>query len=118
MANVKVSEWNFILNINVSHISSTLLNILNVIKASSCSCKSSSLSILEVDLDFVIGHTLQHLMCQFEPSKRFDVGFICIVKKLDSVTSTWTTLKGILTNFTLLVVIFQFIAVLASNFVD
>jgi hypothetical protein len=118
MAYVQVGEWNFILNLNISIISSSLLDVLNMIEAGSSTSKTSSLSVLEVDLDLVISHTFKHLTGEFEPSKRYNFCWVLIVEYLNCIASTWSTLKSILTNLAFLIVVCKLVTILASDFVD
>ena len=81
MANVQWGEWNFILNFDISTVSSSLLDVFNVVETSNSSSKSSSLSILEVNLNLVVSHTFEHLFCKFEETDRFDISFVGSVEQ-------------------------------------
>jgi hypothetical protein len=77
------------LNFNVSTVSSSLLDVFNVVKTGNSSSKSGSLSILEVNLNLVVGHTFEHLFSKFEETNRLDVSFVGSVEKFNSIATIW-----------------------------
>ena len=103
VADIQVGEWDLILNLYTLTTSSSHLDVFSVIKASCGTSKSSSLSVLEVNLDFIISHTFHHLTSHFKETKRFDIGFVGIVEKLNCVCFTTTAEKWLLLDFTGLV---------------
>jgi len=100
VANIQVSVWehifnNILLGINIvvggissSHKLNILFfvvkkswvytfltwsqDVLFVVEAGSSTCKSCSLSILEMNFEFILVHTFQHLSCHFEETERFE----------------------------------------------
>ena len=69
VADIQDSKWNLILNLDFHIRSSTLLDVLDVVEAGGCTSKNSSLSVLEMNLNFVICHTFKHLFAQFEETE-------------------------------------------------
>ena len=57
MTDVQVSVWNLVLNLNIHTISSSFLYVLNMAEAGNGTSQGSSLSILEMNLNLVVGHT-------------------------------------------------------------
>ena len=100
VADVQVSVWDFILNLNIFTISSTLLDIFNMVKAGGGTSESSSFTILEVNLNFIISHTLKHLSSEFEEAKGLDISFVGIVEDFNCISLTWTTLKSVFSDLT------------------
>jgi hypothetical protein len=96
MADVQVGVRNLILNFDsISNSSSSLLDVLSMVEAGGGTSKGGSLSILEVNLDFVISHTLEHLTGQFEETERFDISLVGIVEKFNGISFSWSTLSWI-----------------------
>jgi hypothetical protein len=58
VAYVHTGEWDFILSFDVTTVSSSLFDVLFVVEASSGTSKSSSLTVLKVNLNLVIHHAL------------------------------------------------------------
>jgi hypothetical protein len=70
VAYVQNCEWNFIISFCVSSLS-MLVIVWNVVKASNSTGKCLSLTVLEVDLKFVINHALHHFFGNCELTKRW-----------------------------------------------
>jgi len=92
VADVQICIWDLILNFKISSISSSLLDVFNMVKASNSTRECSSLSVLEVDLNFVVGHTLKHLISHFKPSKGLDISRVGFAENFNSVTLISSTL--------------------------
>jgi hypothetical protein len=75
VTDIQIGVWNNIFNLVLWLITSVLISqdVLLVIEASSGSCKGSSLSVLEVDLDVILIHAFQHLFGNFKESKRLEL---------------------------------------------